>query len=581
MKNLLKFIKGYKMVFIVAVISVIGATAMQVTVPILIKYAVDSVIGTEDPGKMTFIMNTFGRNIISVVLLITAVSFIRGLLMFIKGYLSNYAAENIVENTRNKLFKHIQDLPFEYHSKRETGDLIQRCTSDLEMIRKFLSIQIVDLGRIIFLVSLSIAVMLSLNVKLTLYAIILIPIIFIFCFLFFGSIQKQFKIADETEGELTTVLQENLSGVRVVRAFGREKYEIDKFDKVNEKHRAISFKLMEFLAMFWSFSDLMTYFQNAITLIVGAKMAINGEITLGTLIAFMTYETMLIFPVKQLGRMLSELGKTTVSVSRIKAIFEEPTERVYDNECEPEIKGSIEFDKVSFQYHDGNQALNEISFKVEAGQTLGILGSTGSGKSTLVNLLQRLYEYEGHIKIDGIELNTIKKPWIRSKIGLILQEPHLYAKTVGENIGIISPSFSESQIKRAAETASIHNDIMAFKEGYETTVGEKGVSLSGGQKQRIAISRTIIDDQKPILIFDDSLSAVDTETDMKIRRALKQRAGQSTEIIISHRITTLSESDYIIVMDEGQIIQRGTHDSLIQEEGVYKRIWDLQQLAVI
>lgn len=579
MKNIFKYLKGYRGVFLIAVLSIIVATVMQLATPILIKYAIDTIIGSEPAGNLQMLMDLFGKNLMSVVWIIVVINLIRGIFLFLKGYLSSYAAEHIAENLKNKLYKQIQYMSYEYHTKRETGDLIQRCTSDVETIRKFLGVQIVDLGRIIFMILLSVAIMMSLNFKLTLYAIALIPILFGFSYIFFTKVQKNFKKSDEAEGTLTTVLQENLSGVRVVRAFGREKYEIDKFEKANENHRKVTYRLIEVLAYFWSSSDLITLIQSGVVLVAGSRMAINGEISIGTLVAFITYESMLLWPVKQSGRLLSELGKTTVAITRVEEILNEEIEVDQPYEIESEVKGHIEFDQVSFSYPDGKLALEDISFDLPQGKTLGILGSTGSGKSTLVHLLQRLYDYKGSIKIDGIELNTIKKQWIRQKIGLILQEPYLYAKTVKENIGITKRKFDDQDIFQAAQAASIHDNIITFKDGYDTVIGEKGVSLSGGQKQRVAISRTIIDQDKRILIFDDSLSAVDTETDMKIRRALNERSKDVTTIIISHRITTLAEADFIIVLDNGKIIQKGTHAQLIEAQGLYKRIWDLQKMV--
>ena len=580
MKNIFKYLKGYRAVFVLAIISIVIATAMQLATPILIKYAVDSVIGDIPAGNLQFLMDAFGKNLLMVVWIIIAINLIRGIFLFLKGVLSSYAAENIAQNMRESLYRQIQYMTYEHHTKKETGDMIQRCTSDVETIRRFLGVQIVDLGRIIFMILLSVLIMLTLDVKLTLYAIALIPVLFIFSYVFFTKVQKTFKKSDEAEGKLTTVLQENLSGVRVVRAFGREKYEIDKFEDVNMDYKKTTYRLIEILAMFWSSSDLITLFQSGVVLVVGSQMVISGELTIGTLIAFITYESMLLWPVKQSGRLLSELGKTTVAITRVEEILNEEIERDSSDEIEPEIEGSIEFNHVNFSYPDGKQALKDINFKLERGKTLGILGSTGSGKSTLVHLLQRLYDYEGSIKIDDYELSGIKKQWIRRKIGLILQEPYLYAKTVRENIGIINKEYVEADITEAAKIASIHDNILEFKEGYDTIIGEKGVSLSGGQKQRVAISRTIIDHDKRILIFDDSLSAVDTETDMKIRRALSKRSKDVTTLIISHRITTLAEADYIIVLDEGAIIQRGTHEALVTEEGLYKRIWDLQKMVV-
>lgn len=580
MKKLSRYLKGYGVPFTLAIIAIILATVMQLSVPILIKYAIDSIIGDVEPGNLQFLMDTFGKSLGGVVLIIVVMSLLRGVFMFIKGYLSSYAAENIAKDIREKLYTQIQYMTFERHTRKETGDMVQRCTSDVETIRRFLGVQVVDLGRIIFMVGFTLAIMSTLNVELMLYSMIMIPVLFLFSWIFFTKIQKTFKKSDEAEGRLTTVLQENLSGVRVVRAFGREDHEVERFEEVNLNHKNITYKLIETLAVFWASSDFLTLLQNGIVLVVGAGMVIRGELTIGTLTAFIVYVSMLLWPVKQLGRLLSEFGKTTVAIVRIEEILHEEIEEDQPDEKEPEIYGSISFRNVSFGYDEHQKVLQNVSFDLPKGSTLGILGSTGSGKSTLVHLLQRLYDYEGSIKIDGHELNKIRRGWIRKKIGLVLQEPHLYAKTVKENIGITKRNYNEKEIFDAAKAASIHSNILTFKEGYDTIIGEKGVSLSGGQKQRIAIARTIIDADKRILIFDDSLSAVDTETDMRIRNALKSRSKDITTLIISHRIATLAEADNIIVLDEGRIVQMGTHEELIQEEGLYKRIWDLQQMAV-
>jgi ATP-binding cassette subfamily B protein len=580
MKKLTKYLKGYGLVFTLAILSIVLATVMQLAVPILIKYAIDSIVGDVPAGKLQFLMDTFGKSLWGVVWIIVIMSLLRGIFMFLKGYLSSYAAENIAKEIREKLYRQIQYMTFERHTRKETGDMVQRCTSDVEMVRRFIGVQVVDLGRIIFMLVFTLFIMGTMNVQLTLYSMIMIPVLFFFSYIFFTKIQKTFKKSDEAEGTLTTVLQENLSGVRVVRAFGREDFEISRFEEVNKNHKNVTYKLIETLAVFWASSDLLTLMQNGIVLVVGAGMVIRGELTIGTLTAFITYVSMLLWPVKQLGRLLSEFGKTTVALDRIEEILSEEVEEDKEFERTPDIEGNITFSHVSFAYDAHQKVLEDISFEVRKGQTLGILGSTGSGKSTLVHLLQRLYDYEGSIKVDGHELKTIRRGHIRKKIGLVLQEPHLYAKTVKQNIGITKRTYKEKEIYDAAKAASIHNNILTFKDGYDTVIGEKGVSLSGGQKQRIAIARTIIDEDKRILIFDDSLSAVDTETDLRIRQALKERSKDITTLIISHRIQTLAEADQIIVLDEGRIIQKGTHESLIREEGLYKRIWDLQQMAI-
>lgn len=294
------------------------------------------------------------------------------------------------------------------------------------------------------------------------------------------------------------------------------------------------------------------------------------------MVAFVSYINMLVWPVRQMGRTLTDMGKAFVSLGRIEGILNESIEILDENGIKPEIKGNIEFKSVSFEYEKGKPVLSDVSFNIKAGETIALIGPTGSGKSSLVHLLPRLYEYtSGSILIDGVELNTIDKSWVRKNIGLVLQEPFLYAKTIRENIKLANPTMEDEKVIKAAKTASIHNDITSFEEGYETLVGERGVSLSGGQKQRMAIARTIIN-ECPVVIFDDSLSAVDTETDISIRTALKKRKDKATTIIISHRISTVSEADMILVIDKGKIIQRGTHSSLIAEEGLYKRVYTIQ-----
>jgi ATP-binding cassette subfamily B protein len=285
---------------------------------------------------------------------------------------------------------------------------------------------------------------------------------------------------------------------------------------------------------------------------------------------------MLLWPIRQMGQILTDMGKTFVSIGRIQEILDIPEEEMDKNGLKPEIQGGIEFKDVWFEYEKGNPVLKNISFRIKKGQTVSIMGPTGSGKTTLVNLLSRLYEYTGgSIKIDGVEIKKINKEWLRQNTGMVAQEPFLYSKTISENISLARKQSSITEVCEAAGIAAVHNVIQEFGKGYDTIVGEKGVTLSGGQKQRVTIARTVINEY-PILIFDDSLSAVDTETDAQIRKALKERSRNVTTLIISHRITTLSESDLILVLDKGELVQSGTHEELICQEGLYKRVWDIQ-----
>jgi ATP-binding cassette subfamily B protein len=414
------------------------------------------------------------------------------------------------------------------------------------------------------------------SIKMTLISMAVVPVIFVFSFIFFSKVKAAFKLADEAEGRLSTVLQENLTGVRVVRAFGRQAFEVEKFDQKNREFRDLNYRLMNLLALYWSSSDFLIMFQMGVVLILGVYWASSGDLTLGTLIAFMNYEGRLLWPVRQMGRILTDMGKTQVSLGRIQEIVEKPKEDMDEDGLKPDINADIEFKNVYFEYEPGRPVLKNVSFKVKKGQTVAILGPTGSGKSSLVHLLQRLYDYQkGSITIGGVELKKINKKWLRKYVGIVLQEPFLFSKTIKDNIGLPKKDVDDNEIIEAAKIACIHDVITQFDKGYETPVGERGVTLSGGQKQRVAIARTLIQDSS-ILIFDDSLSAVDTETDAAIREALNERSRNVTTFIISHRITTVSQADLILVLEDGQIVQSGTHEELINEEGMYRRIWSIQ-----
>lgn len=585
MKKLLKLTKGNRLLYFTAILSIAAATFIAMLEPMIIKVTIDSVIGNKPldvPAPIEKLVMMVGgttvlfRNLWICSLSLVTLTCIRGVFLFLRGKLSAQAAENIARNMRMKLYDHIQNLPYEYHVKAESGDLIQRCTSDVETVRKFFAAQMVEIGRAFFIVSFAIIMMLSLNKKMTVIAMLVVPIIFIFSYVFFYKIKNTFEKADSQEGVLTSVLQENLSGVRVVKAFGRQNFEIEKYEKENKKYRDLNFNLVKLLSTYWSTSDILCMTQIGLVLISGIYFAVNGEISLGTLVVFNTYEGMLLWPVRQLGRILSDMGKMTVSLKRITNIIDVPVEQEYGKALKPKIKGEISFENVNFEYEKDNEILKDISFKVKKGETVAIVGPTGSGKSSLVHLLLRLYDYSsGSIKVDGLELKDIERKHIRSNVGIVLQEPFLYSRTIKENIQMAKLDCEDIEIHNAATVAAVHNVITSFENGYDTVVGEKGVTLSGGQRQRVAIARTLIKDM-PILIFDDSLSAVDTETDRVIRKELKKKSKGNTTFIISHRISTVMAADKIIVLNHGKIENIGTHKALIKKDGIYKRIWEIQ-----
>ncbi len=582
---MLHFMSGQKRRYVGAILAVGLATLFSLASPLVLRVLIDSVIGNEPlhiPQWLISVLEAIGgrsllaRNLWIGGLLIVLLTLLRGAFLYLKGKWSAIASESVAKSMREELYDHLQHLTYDHHVKAKTGDLIQRCTSDVETIRRFLAMQFIEVGRAIFMLGAVLPIMLSLNVKMTIVSMIVVPIVFAFAVVFFAKVRKAFQLSDEAEGELSTVLQENLTGVRVVRAFARQVYEIDKFDHHNTKYRELTYRLIWLLAWYWGTSDLICLAQIGTVIVLGAFLAAQGTISLGTYFVFASYVAMLLWPVRQMGRILTDMGKTLVSLGRIKEILDTPAEDFRVEGKKPRILGNIEFKNVTFSYGGERSVLLDVTFRVQQGQTVAILGPTGSGKSSLVHLLPGLYDYEkGSIKIDGVELREINKGWLRKHIGIVLQEPFLFSKTIKDNIGLAMEDVQETDIMEAARTAAIHDVILQFEEGYDTSVGERGVTLSGGQKQRVAMARILVENY-PILIFDDSLSAVDTETDATIQAALKQRSHCATTFIISHRITTLSEADVILVFDEGRLIQSGTHDELIREPGLYHRVWELQ-----
>ena len=562
-------------------------TVCQAFIPQVIRISVDGVLGSDlskipewvkaflseetirkNPGKMLTIAAL-------AVILLAAINIAAN---YYSKVFAAKGSESFVKGMRDQLYDHIQKLPYSWHVKNQTGDIIQRCTSDVDVVRNFVTNQLMEVFRIIFLIVFYMVIMFSMNVKISLIAVSFFPIVILYSGYFFSKIAQHFQEADEAEGILSSVVQENLTGVRVVRAFGRESFERKRFDEKNERFAGLWIYLGKFLSLYWSIGDLITGIQILTVICMGVLFTVDGNLTVGEFIAFVSYNSSMAWPVRSLGRIISEMSKAGVSIDRIAYILDEKEEEDRPGVTKPAINKDIVFDKVNFKYEEGAAVLKDVSFTVPAGKTFAILGNTGSGKSTLVHLLNRLYDLPdgcGKITIGGVDIRDIDRQYLRSQIGMVLQEPFLYSGSIKENVGITMESSAFDDIREACEIACVDSAIDSFTDGYETIVGERGVTLSGGQKQRVAIARMLVE-HTPVMIFDDSLSAVDAQTDAMIREALKKRMAGTTVILIAHRITTLMQADCIMVLEDGAVAEMGSHEQLMEHHGIYRRIYDIQ-----
>lgn len=579
-----RFLQGSKVYFAAAVAASLLSTILNALTPQIFRFSIDQVLSGNrgnSGGGGIYLSN----HLWILALMIVAVAIASGIFTYISRTNTARAGENFAKNLRDALFIHVQKLPMKWHDRNQTGDIIQRCTSDVEVIRGFVVTQLLEVFRTAFLVITSFVMMFSMNVKLSCVVLLFVPVVVVYSTVFYRLIAKRFTTADEAEGELSTVVQENATGVRVVRAFGREQFEMERFDKKNNAFAKLWIRLGTLSGLYWGIGDLITGLQVIAVIIFGVMEAVNGFISVGEFVAFAAYNSTLVWPIRGLGRILSDMSKAGVSFERVDYIIRSQ-EEAYGKEEEKNGKESevsrgkfdISFQHVSFGYEEGKDVLRDISFTAPEGRTLGILGGTGSGKSTIIQLLSRLYELEdnrGSIRVGGRAIQDIPIEELRRNIGMVLQEPFLYSRTIRENIAASVPDASMDDIRYAARIACIDDAIMSFPDGYETLVGERGVTLSGGQKQRIAIARMLLQ-KAPVMVFDDSLSAVDSQTDYCIRCALKEHMREATVILISHRVTSLMGADEILVLNQGKIEERGSHRELIQRNGIYRRIYEIQ-----
>jgi ATP-binding cassette subfamily B protein len=558
--------EGQRAPYVAAIAAMAIGTVFLLFVPYVIKQTLDA-IAVGDAG--------LAETLIPAALAIIGFHAVHGFFTYLRGRWAAKASEGVVNRLRHQLYAHLERLPCAYHDRADTGDLVQRCSSDVETVRVFLAAQVVEIARVSLFLMIAIPIMFWQDVTMSALSLVLFPVIIFFALVFFAKVRNLFEQVDQSEGRLTTVLQENLTGIRVVRAFARQEYEVEKFLDRNGEFRDLEFRLFVALSNYWTLSDLLVFAQMGIVLIGGGYLALQGDITIGTWVLFFWLLRTIIWPIRHIGRVLADTGKAAVAIGRIREILNVDPESEQAASDQP-VRGDIEVRDLTFAYRAGRPALDGLSLTIKEGDTIALLGPPGAGKSTLVNLLVRLYDYEsGSIRIGDRELNTINRTNVRDAFGMVLQDPFLYSKTVRENVVVGRSSAADHEVEESARAADIHANIIDFEDGYETLVGERGVTLSGGQRQRLAIARALLKNPE-FLVLDDSLSAVDTKTEARILQALASRRGKQTTILIAHRLSSTRLADRIFVFDHGRLLQQGTHEELLSVDGPYQNLWKIQ-----
>lgn len=593
MKEKIKFLntvlKGEYPKLILLIIITITYVILNLLQPLVFAFFIDNIVNLE-PIEGIFqnlLVNVLGgvnfirENLWSGALVVLFIGSLAAVAVFIRSRLNGLISENVAYNIKNEMFDDLMHLPYSYYVKSSSGDLIQRSTSDIDIVRRLFASQISEFIYALSIVLISFIIMLQRNLKLSLVAGALLPVIFIFAIIFFRYVQKVFLDYEHKESDLTAYISENLKATRVVKAFSRELYESEMFKEKNRKLSDAGKKVIDALGFYWGVSDFICLFSILSVLTYGVVMVRSDLITIGDVFLFVSYTGMMVWPLRHMGRIIADMSKVSVGLDRIIEIVNEDKEDLLSGSV-ADIRGDISLENVVFSYEDdqNNKILNDLSLSIKEGENIAIIGPTGSGKSSLIHLLLGLYDYEsGSIKINGLELKDISKKHLRNNISVVLQEPFLFSRSIKENIMISRSDAKMSDLDHVLNIAHVDEFLNNFELGYDTVVGEKGATLSGGQRQRVAIARTIINDY-PIIIFDDSLSAVDTETDANIREKLKTIKPDTTTIIITQRIASAKDADKIFVLENGKITQSGKHEDLIKEAGLYKRVYDIQNSEV-
>ena len=591
-----RFSAGERGAFLAATLALFGSALCLYLVPLLPQSVFDAVFGdaaqassislrvTEWLGGSTALRESMWRAAGAMV----ALAALSGIAVHLKTRFASGAAERIARRLRDQMYDHVQRLPAATLDQIPSGDIVQRCTSDIEAMRNWLANQAPEIGRAVLMLLIPLPIMAALDWRMALASIVCVPAMLVFTAVYFRRMGPHFGAKEAAEARMTANVQENLTGIRTVRAFGRAEFENARFEGTSGAFRDSDARLFRMYANFWAASDLLCFAQQVIVVGLGAWLLVKGSLELGAYFYFITVVGMFIWPVRMLGRMTVESGKALTAIARLDEILSKPEERDLDpkaGEAESLARDgtglSIRFDGVSFAYRGGPKVLEDVSFELKPGQTLGLVGPSGAGKTTIVQLLLRFHEpASGTIAVDDVPLARVPRASIRSIAGTVLQQPFLYSKKLRENIvaGMQASAAHDESVAEAARTACIHDSIVAFPEGYDTVVGEKGLTLSGGQRQRVAIARALVREPR-LLILDDALSAVDAHTEASILAALRARSARQTRIIVTHRLSAVVDADLILVIDGGRVIQRGTHAELTQQAGLYRTLWEIQHLS--
>ncbi|MEZ5549486.1 MAG: ABC transporter ATP-binding protein [Pseudomonadales bacterium] len=584
-ENLWQVTRGQRSHYTFAVISTAVMSVLLFGAPLVAKYAIDVVVEQDfsfaQPQLLTLAGWLAGSDPYVTYLVLSAVAAIlmtavAGMFLFSRGRLAAVASEAVVKRLREHLYHHMHHLQARYYDDADTGDLVQRASSDVETLRVFLASDVVEIGRAVMLLLCVLPFLFSLNPTLAWMSVCLMPLLVIGAYLFFTRVKDVFQITDEAEAEMTAALQENLTGIRVVRAFARQAHEIEKFAEKNRNFRNHNHRLIRLMGLYWSLSDLIAMTQIGIVLFVGARFIMQGTLTVGELFAFTTYVSIVMWPIRQLGRVLTDSGKAVVSLQRIHEVLTEPEESAELAPASGRARGDISIRHLTFAYRSDEPVLKDLSIHIEPGETLAIVGPPGAGKTSLIRVLLRMYPITaGEVLFDGVNVDQLNRQWLRQQIGVVLQDPFLYSRSIRANLAVGRPSAPEPDVLAACEEAAIRTSIERFPEGFEAQVGERGVTLSGGQRQRLALARALLKDP-PVLVLDDALSAVDTGTERHILEALRRRKGRQTTLIIAHRLSSVVHADRIMVLEGGRMVQLGTHRELAAVAGPYRRLCRIQ-----